>query len=499
MSDKDGIKTRITEALTRGYATENYPSDGDRDTTDMFYEYRDRVCAEVDKFDPAKPKDNIPGYLSYNHGDKRMKTRTGRFLTKKLKLTEKLPENTIHEIADKINAELFAELNIRLDKGSKITDNYEHAVGSSSCMTGGEADCTKLYEANPDRFQQLVMHFISDSARAIVSKLDNGQYLLDRVYSSNISLMEKMHDYAAERGWLWYNASPYYIHLGKKGEIRDFSMIKVSGLTYTDGQVPFMDSFYRYKIVNGKLNIFHDGISNDYSGTLDSTCGNLNEGVFCELCEESYDGDGMRNVRGTAVCEGCLDDSFFYCNDCEEYRDLGERTVVSCSMCNVEVCEGCLDDRYTECYSCGEYLAESCTVTVDGKDELCTECAEQEASVCQDCGDWFRVTHEVDDKMVCSRCLEQYYTCEDCDKHFTIYQVIEFDDEYKCIECAGFGDCKGQSQFEFDDYPKEVTETNKMTMGDLRERVTEIYPSIISHANWGIRQAGWSRFLGEVS
>ena len=457
MADKEGIREKVRNALLGGYQSEKYPPEGDVDSADVYYTYRDKVCDEIDKFDPGKPKDGIPGYLAYNHGDKRMKTRTGRFLTKKLKLTDKLSETIIRGISDKINAELFAELDIRLDSGSKITDNYRHNVGSVSCMTGDSADCTKLYEDNPDRFQQLVMNFISDSARAIVVKLDNGQYFLDRVYCSSSHLRNKMQEYAIEHDWLWYNSG--HIYLGDEGETHNYDMIVVSGLTFTQGEVPYMDTFYRYAIVNGKLDIFHTEINRSHDGNTDNTDGHLGESATCEWCGDNYHEDNVMYIEDLPICNSCLEDNFFHCGVCDKYHENDGAITISTHIrynnC-ISVCGDCLDN-YTECVECEGRFINSEIVQVDGVDDTCTKCAEQNAILCEDCDDWCSEATEVDGEAVCNKCLDVYLQCDNCDKYFTVYQIIENVDEYKCIECAGLGDCKGQSKFDFDD-PSKTTE-----------------------------------------
>lgn len=446
--------------------------------TDVFWAYEGIIKDRVDKFDPSKPKDGIPGYLAYNHGDKRMKTRTGRFLTKKLKLNEKLPEAIIRDISEKINEELFGEIAIRLDSGSKITDNYRHAVGNSSCMTNSEADCTKLYENNPDRFQQLVMNFVSDSARAIVAKLDNGQYYLDRVYSSSSNLKERMRKYAAGCGWLWRDNDEDTIYLGEnKDKITDYGIIKVTGLTYKNGEVPYMDTFHKYKLVKGRLDIYHHFATNDYDGRLDSTDGYIGEEGMCSWCGGDFSEDCLTtlmvnsSVGDESFCDECLENNFFRCMECRNYQVYDEGTEITTHIHlrgTRIVCDSCLSGGgYSDCRECGDWFNNDEILTVDGG-EYCSECAEQHFTLCEDCDDWVSESHVVDGKFVCEDCLDSYCKCEDCGEHLTIYQVIEKEGGYKCIDCAGLGDIKGQSKFEFD---KPITVRSAM------ERYREIVAS----------------------
>jgi hypothetical protein len=212
--------------------------------------------------DPSPPLDGSNGYISFNVIDKdmkildkpRVKITTPKFLVRKLGLKEFFNDKTIRKISDNINSKFYGEINIRLDKGKKITENYKNEVGGHSCMTGSYAHCTKLYEMNPNRFEQLVFIYANDSARAIVSKLDNGEKYCDRCYSTSRFLYAKLQEYSREQGW--YQSA-------------DEDLI-ISGLNFQDGCVPYMDTFNHYKIVNNKLNIFYSTRVREYDGCLDT-------------------------------------------------------------------------------------------------------------------------------------------------------------------------------------------------------------------------------------
>ena len=488
------IKT-VCDRLTGEYSAAKYPSGHDDiDSPAVYWAYEEVVKNRLEEFDPGKPTDGIPGYLAYSHGGKRMKTRTGRFLTKKLQLDDKLNESTIRQISDKINKALFAEMEVRLDKGKAITENYRKHVGSSSCMTGCESCYTKLYEYNPDRFQQLVMFFVSDSARAIVHKLDNGKYLLDRVYSSSEHLKEEMKKYAAEKGWLWYDDGATQIQFGNEGFIDDYSEIVVSGLVYEDGEVPYMDTFFKYKVVDGKLNIYHDKATGRYDGTLDSTEGITEDGVLCSYCEEIYNDRYIIVVNGDCICEDCLHDNFVHCDHCNTWRQNAEPTVIishSFSKMDMEVCECCID-FYLECTKCEEWFREDDIETV-GDNVVCSKCLSENYHKCEDCDEWFsKLTELKCNEWVCDNCLKDYYKCRECDDYVTINEIIVATHGNTCLDCAGLGECKGQDKFDFDDFP--VIEKTKINMSFKDYcSVKQTWASI----NYGAMEPTWG--ISEVS
>lgn len=328
------------------------------------YDVYAKITRIIQELQPDKPEDETAGFLAYNVPNKdRMKMKTGRFLTRKLNLNSGfLPDTVIQKLASNINTYLFPDLGIRLDKGIAITENYENEIGGHSCMTGSCAEYTKLYEANPDRFQQLIIVQNGDSARAIVHKLDDGTYMLDRIYGTCEYLKEKMRDYGTKQGWSFRGSGT------------------ISNLKYTDGEIPFADTMKDYKIIDGLLTI---GTNLPYyDGTLDSTDGKFYSGIFCEYCEEYYDEDHIISVGDYYYCENCVSDNFTYCESCSEYcENEFVREVIDTGQ---YVCRHCAEDEYSCCESCNEYVSE--TQILDGDTEVCNDCSENHYH-CDDCGD----------------------------------------------------------------------------------------------------------------
>lgn len=439
------VKVKIQDTLANRYTPSKYPSGHvGIEPIDVFWAYDEIIKSRIDKYEPGKPTDDIAGFLAFKQGDKRMKIKTGRFLTKKLGLGDILPEDIIHNISDEINSTLFSKLQISLDSGSRITDNYRNKVGGSSCMAGNCCEYTKLYENNPDRFQQLIVRFISDSGRAIVSKLDNGQFYMDNIYCSSVYIKEKMQEYADEQGWIWMSDGVNSLRF-KGDSFTNYRDLVMSGLTYKEGEVPYMDTFYKYKIVGGKLNIYHDNFSGGCDGTTDGQEGCLQGDTYCIACEEVVsNNNNVLFVNGEAYCVDCYDNTFTHCSHCSRETVTDDITKVNDKL----VCPNCLSRIYTECNDCNEYT-DTDEILFVGDEPICPECV-NDYSQCNDCNEYVDETTDIGDKGVCDDCLEQYLMCEVCDEYFTVHQVIKTKDDYKCIDCAGLGDCKGQAKFDFD-------------------------------------------------
>lgn len=351
------------------------------------------------ELEPTKPDDGISGFVAYNVPDNRMimfegkrysvtarraqprmKMKTGRFLTRKLHLNNGfLPDTLIQRIASEINYYLFPEQTIRIDTGAAIYDNYRDEVGGHSCMTGHCAEYVGFYVDNPGRFSQIVAEQGNDSARAIVFHLDDGETLLGRIYSTCEYLKDRIRTYAKDHNWLTNDAG-----------------CVMSGLRYTDGEMPYMDSMYEYKLHGNTITIGRGLDCCD--GELQQTDGYLDTGVYCCCCncgDNVHEDDVCYNNNGDSYCGGCYDETYGYCEKCEE-----------------------------------EYLRED-TVCVDGDVYWCEYCADRHAYQCEDCGDWFTSTVTIENEEYCESCAESYPICNDCGEF-----VKETNDCGYCDACA---------------------------------------------------------------
>lgn len=347
------------------------------------------VFDKLQQLNPTKPDDNTVGFIAFDVPDKpRVKLKTARFLTRKLNLNNGfLPDSAISSIANKINNKLFPDIRTELISGEQITEAYRKAVGSSSCMTNDYCDYTKLYEMNPDKIQMLVMYYMNDTARAILYKLDNGKYYLDRIYASCDALKIKMSNYADKQNW--YKRETIYKLTTEQKEA-----LTVSDLHYEDGHVPYMDTFGG-SIYKSKLTLSY----NDYDLNLDNTDGYIESGYVCECCSEYISEDDAISVGGDTYCEHCVTESFTYCECCGEYID--NDSIVYITDADIYVCEYHASRNYTQCEDCGDHYKDIYTITVDGKC-ICENCSDNYAT-CNDCGEWFN-PEDVDENGYCSEC-----------------------------------------------------------------------------------------------
>lgn len=360
------------------------------------------ILNKLKELNPDVPKDGSVGKISFDVPNKaRMKIKTQRFLTRKLNLNDGyLPDHIISSIANKINSKLFPEIKIELIKGKAITEAYRKSVGGRSCMTGSCCDFTRLYEMNPDKVQMLTMHYMNDSARAILYKLDDNKgYYLDRVYCSCSLLHDKMYAHADNNGWYSYTNLKDKTYEEKENLI-------ISNLEYENGYMPYMDTF------NGTLHGRKLTLSKDGDICMDSTCGYLvGRRNTCERCGERIHENNAVSIGDYNYCEYCAREYFTYCEHCNEYVPNDDAVLVE--DIDIYVCEHCASNHYVHCEDCGIYTKED-YVVVEGKYYVCISCSEGTLyKSCKECSEWF-YEENINEDGYCESCEAQRTSVSDC-------------------------------------------------------------------------------------
>lgn len=97
---------------------------------------------------------------------------------------------------------------------------------------------------------------------------------------------------------------------------------------------------------------------------------------YCELCGEDHLRDECVWIEGWGwVCEDCLDEYFYKCEDCGEYVHRDDVVRLSVDGWERDLCESCADD-YMECDKCGEYF-HSDDLTNHNGNWYCDDCLEE--------------------------------------------------------------------------------------------------------------------------
>jgi hypothetical protein len=382
------------------------------------------IYEKLDQLNPTICEGGDIGKIAFGSSERRMKIKTARFLTRKLRLNSGfLNDVEIRTIQTSIDEILFGEMvQTYISTGSDIEKNYYNEIGGPSCMSGFSSGCVGLYVDNPDTYSQLIMKRGNDSARAMIVKLDNGKYMLDRIYTDAEDLTEKMKNYADDQGWI----VGYDRDISESGlSTLDFI---VTGLTYTDGEVPYQDTLGFGRIRNGLLDLLADR-RHGHDFTMDDTGGNIDGGGYeCCDCGDRVSEEDYWSTDNGIYCPSCSERFYFICNYCNDTTSDDDRRHINNE--GIEVCPHCADTQYAFCDECDEYFSTEFVAYIESA----------EKSVCDDCVD------------------RDYRQCTDCNELFDKNDMVELENnESICEDCReielqkDIGDCLGQLLLPFKD------------------------------------------------
>jgi hypothetical protein len=367
----------------------------------------------LDKLSPFWAKgEDAQGILSYNQIDKdgnitnrRMRAKIGRFLTSTAGLGSLVPEAVI-ELLTQYLVLNYHSTSFQIDSGEDIWNNYRNSVGGSSCMTGDVANYVGLYVDNPDKIRQLVCVSGRNSGRAILWTLDDGNCLLDRIYADSGAVMVAMREYAANQGWLVRQINGSITNGDHHLNSLELSKLRVSGLSYNEDEIPYLDTMYYGFLRFGKLDLACGSSSVCGELYLQQTDGSLGENrEACARCGEYGNEDDMTYLEceDGSVCEECLREYYIYCPHCGYYRPAAAAETVN----NEVWCAECVDRHAVECVDCGCFVSTNDAVCPSDSDEsYCSDCADG-LSYCDNCRGTFADDDsltEVNGDTLCKKC-----------------------------------------------------------------------------------------------
>jgi formylmethanofuran dehydrogenase subunit E len=90
----------------------------------------------------------------------------------------------------------------------------------------------------------------------------------------------------------------------------------------------------------------------------------------CELCENAFPESEISYLNNMNVCESCIEDYFYNCDDCNTlvYRDDINHVEIQGNDYNI--CDRCLRNNYSTCNRCDELFNDT-DINGEGNCELC--------------------------------------------------------------------------------------------------------------------------------
>lgn len=177
------------------------------------------------------------------------------------------------------------------------------------------------------------------------------------------------------------------------------------------------------------------------------TCPNCRGNERCDECGNEYDLDDMHDVinqhgDNIRVCQGCLDNEYFYCEECGEYHHNSRCIYIEH---HGYICRDCYEnsEKFFYCGDCERYYLSDESYWVGGVYGyyVCGDCFENDYEYCEHCESYHRYCDMYDahdengnEIRVCSDYLGDFTICDECGEYYP-NEVIE-ENGGICSNCA---------------------------------------------------------------
>ncbi len=288
--------------------------------------------------------------------------------------------------------------------------NERGALGSS-CMKYKECQGYLEFYSNYD-VSLLVLKNSSNiiKGRALIwhnlyfESLDKTLDFMDRIYINDDNDFELFKAYADKHDLVERNGGYNFMYQGD--ETRDTVVIKPINKHCSD-TFPYLDTFM---YMNGDNELSNNDDNGDFYIELDCTNGNNSESYLsvCSDCGERFneENEGTHiEHRDGSICGSCLENYYFYCNDCDQYHSTDDQIEIHReNTWNTYVCSICADHNYHQCVECDIWI-DSDSYFSHNDDSYCHECYNDNIFCCEKCEDEF---HNCDlENGLCFDCIEE--------------------------------------------------------------------------------------------
>lgn len=190
----------------------------------------------------------------------------------------------------------------------------------------------------------------------------------------------------------------------------------------------------------GCVEVAESAINVDVNGETVTICADCNRNgtYICYECGELRPIGTRRRAYGENVCEQCLIDLYYICEDCGGYihQDDDEYIVTAHDAI---ICQSCYDDNYHTCYECGQTYHYH-DITIINSTPVCDNCRDVDYFSCDRCDEWEHYDNAsttADGDTVCEYCLSNHYTecvrCGEYHRNDELYLISE--GNYVCPNC----------------------------------------------------------------
>lgn len=346
-------------------------------------------CEELDVSKPNDGEENKIRYLDPSRKT-HFKAKTGKFLRKYFGHGKS--DQVILNWGSETNARLWGLDRVKLVTGEEIIEVYATLpVGGCNCMGPdhpNRREFMKLYANNPDAVSLIHVTMGNGVARCLIWDTNEGVKAHSAIYHSSDTAKEALNRYIKSKG---------YENLLKSGS--QYSVC----VNYTIDDVwPYIDGLSFIHVVGKNIQVLTTpgyNLSYDYIAQATNGCIDGREHATCSDCEELINEDDVRNYGDDPYCEICFNNSYMFCNRCDDVCCHDSTTEI----CGGDyVCENCVSHYYTMCVSCDTYRDNEFVEEAPNEEYYCNICYEENVCTCSVCESEVMISDFEDDKcMLC--------------------------------------------------------------------------------------------------
>lgn len=223
-------------------------------------------------------------------------------------------------------------------------------------------------------------------ARALLNKMDNGEYILDRQYGKE-SITKQMNEWAKKNGYgyIYYTNTydnEYYYKDGERVKMRNRYLLLDDSIKKREvKEFPYLDNFSQLRCVNNEFRLF-SSVTNSRKGYISLKNHQSSYNIYgeCDECNKNLGSGDKPNTSPTNILEKGLFMNVhgkgiqILCKKCADKKELYEgefynkEDMPKCQKCGkhsfnlkenngIDICKTCEDSLIT--CDCGKKVFES--------------------------------------------------------------------------------------------------------------------------------------------
>lgn len=316
----------------------------------------------------------------------------------------------------------------------KMTHHQSGSIGSS-CMADKPSYMFNIYSDLDCKIAYLLDDDDLLIGRALlhenVTMNNENIKLMDRIYYTNNNILIQFIKYARQHGYYKKETQSLSCknYIAPNGDIVEHPVLSIDAknLQGRYEKVPYIDTFKYYHKQSAILCNEYSNGEEDAATTFDETNGSDDSQLFAYPSGECYHCGNNENdyelhyleSRDVHICESCLDDMYYYCDNCERYIDHGNIEAIDVGGDDEYYCCECIQEIAITCEHCDRNVDPNHIETTKDDYNLCIHCYSDHTNTCDECGEVYYHDGTVQNGIcgACSEKMEEERTQEKMEEH----------------------------------------------------------------------------------